>query len=188
MENFGPYFGLILLALILYYYNKGRPKAIKEVKTFKFSLSDEEKQIRSNWLHSMKVFLIGNFIMNLVTHSFFAYTVNIEVANEFLMIGIVAYIPLGIGACVIYSFAYLEFGTKWLAWILIASPLRTAYDIITGINEIYKEDYQTFFVYYILGLYFISTALFVYFWIHNKRLYNLNCKMQTSKRYTQVTL
>lgn len=157
-------------------------KKPEQIKTLNISLTNEEKIIRAVWMRSLYIFLFGNIAMCVGNYLFFAYQLNVEAANEVFIASLAATFPLAIAVAVIYGFAYVDFGTKWIKWILIVSPLKTAYDLVTELQGIFSIELTNAYFYYLLSLYFISTTLFIYFWLHCRRLYQLNCKIRDGFR------
>lgn len=96
-------------------------------------------------------------------------------ANEVLKEGLGEFIGLGIYTAIMFFFAYVKFGTKWIGRFLFMSPIRTILEVIRDLAETFKlPDLTMTGIYYVLIVYLCSISLYVYFWIHCKQLYKLN--------------
>lgn len=148
----------------------------KQINTIKNTLSNPEKRIRNDWLWSLFAYVFGNLAIILGCYFFIGYYYgNKEVANEILEGGMAGVFGLTIYTAIMFFFAYVKFGTKWIGWYVFVSPIRTALETIRDLTETFTHyDLTLAGIYYILVVYLFSISLYVYFWIHSKRLYELN--------------
>lgn len=157
----------------------GIPKQINKVE---INLSIAEKRIRSDWLRSLFTYLLGSLAISLGCYFFIAYHGNTEVANEILVGGLGGVIALAIYTAIMFFFAYVKFGTKWIGWFLFVSPIRTVLEGIKDLTETFSlPDLTITGIYYVLIVNLFSISLYIYFWMHCKRLYELNGTIKKRK-------
>lgn len=155
------------------------PKQLNKVEIL---LSNAEKRIRSDWLRSLFTYLLGSLAISVGCYFFIVYYGNTEAANEVLLEGLGGVIALAISTAIMFFFAYVKFGTKWIGWFLFISPIRTALEAIKDLAETFSlPDLTITGIYYVLMVYLVSISLYVYFWIHCKRLYELNGTIKKRK-------
>lgn len=169
---------MFLIAGVAVYFIRRSSKNPKPTNILKNTLTDKEKAIRANWKRSLYIMLLGNLALSLLNHSLFANFLNMELADVSLVASIGEIISLAIGGALIHYFGYIKFGTKWLMCFLVLSPLRCIIITIAVVKLILDSDLPNVFASYLLIAYFISAALFVNYWINNKRLYQLNRKIK----------
>lgn len=143
----------------------------------KFILSDKDSKIRKDWHKSLIVFYVG-----LLAVSFFVYGIRIRnQASEIEFLNQVSYwaITTAVYLGLMYFFAYVQFGTRWIGWFVIVSPIWKILDVIENTLEINRntniDNLQT--ISWLL-IEIVSTAIYMCFWTHSKRLYDLNFSLQ----------
>ena len=147
----------------------------KQINKGEIILSNAEKRIRSDWLQSLFTYILGSLAISVGCYFFITYYGNSEAAYEVLMEGFVGVIAMSIYTTIMFFFAYIKFGTKWIGWFLIVSPIRTTLEGIKDLTETFNlPDLTVNGIYFVLIVYLFSISLYVYFWIHCRRLYELN--------------
>lgn len=153
----------------------------KDVFKQKTIFSNREKQVRSDWRHSLLTYLLGSLAICFGCYLFQAYH-DTEVANEVLMEGFVDVLVRAISTAIMFYFAYVKLGTKWIGWFVFVSPIGTALEVIKDLIETFSfPDLTITGIYYVLIVYLFSISLYVYFWIHCKQLYELNTSIKKRK-------
>lgn len=175
----------LIAGLAVYFIRRPSKHNLKPINILNNTLTDEEKTIRANWKRSLFIMLLGNLAIVFLSHSFCANFVNMELADEFLVISISEIVGLAIGGVFIYYFGYIKFGTKWLMCFLITFPIRCTVITIFVIQLILDSDLPSLVSSYLLIAHFISVALFIQYWKNSKRLYQLNRKI---KKGLQIAL
>lgn len=163
-----------------------QPKPLKNVENtlppVEIILSPEEKQIRSKWLRSVFMLLLGNLAQAMVFYFFIAYHRNVEAANDYFMQNLNNIVKFAISSSLIFFFAYKKFGTKWLGFFLLISPLINTMRLISDIALAFQSaTLTTAQRSLVLMIDFGILFLFVYFWIHCTRLYKLNRSIKKRK-------
>lgn len=155
---------------------------MKEKNTQDSILSDAEKRIRSDWRRSLYTYLLGTLAISFGCYIFLAYYGNMELANEVLEERLVGVLDLAIYMAIMFYFAHVRFGTKWIGWFLFVSLIRTTSEGIKYLAETFSlPDLTLTGIYYDLFVYLFSIPLYVYFWIHCKRIYELNSTIKQRK-------
>jgi len=171
--------GITLMFAVLFLYFKRRSSnPMKTNKILKNTLNAEDRAIRASWKRSLNIMLLGNLAIGFLNHSIFANFLNMELADVFLIASVGEIISLAVGGAIIHYFGYVKFGTNWLICFLIFAPIRCTIFTIFIIKTILELEVSTIVSSYLLLAYFISLALFVNYWINNKRIYQLNHKLQ----------
>jgi len=123
--------------------------------------SEAEKKVRRNWYLAFVVTYGIDFIAALCL-----YFLGPDRVAEEAFITILTFFP---SMAFMYYFPYLKSGTKWLGAYLVLGPLGIAVSAATMLTSSTPAALE---VSYLL---FTSLSL-AYFWIHSKRLYDLNNK------------
>lgn len=138
-------------------------------------LSKAEERVMNDWRWSLVTYLLGTAAISIGCYFFLLYHGDKEIANEVLGEGLGGVFGLAIYTAIMFYFAYVKFGTKWIGWFLFISPIRTILETIKDLTETFRlPDLTTTGIYYVLIVYLLSISFYVYFWIHCKRLYELN--------------
>lgn len=158
------------------------PKQLNKVEII---LSDTEQRIRSDWLRSLFTYVLGVLVIPLGSF-FIVYLGNEATVNEIVMENLSSVIFLAIFLAVfttiMFFFAYVKFGTKWIGGFLFMSPIGTIFEGIKDFAELFKlPDITMFGISFMLILYLFPTSLYIYFWIHCRRLYKLNSAIKKRK-------
>lgn len=145
-------------------------------------LSRAEEKVRKDWRWSLFTYFLGTQAISIGCYFFLLYYGDKDVANEVLVEGTAGVIGISINLAIMFYFAYVKFGTKWIGWFLFVSPIRTTLETIKDLIEIFKlPDLTTTGIYYVLIGYLLSISFYVYFWIHCKRLFELNVTIKQRK-------
>lgn len=137
--------------------------------------SKEEQQIRSNWLRAVFIFLLGTTTFHVGSCLILFFSGDLEGAREGFIEALRVMFIQALSTAILYYFAYVKFGTKWIAFVLFTSPARIIIDTIKEMNETFRSpDITTSGISVFVILYLVPVFLFCYFWIHCKRLYELN--------------
>lgn len=159
--------------------NKSEPQ---EIRVKNCLLSIEGKKIRSDWLRSLYTLLLGNIGIDFGNYVFLALYLNMEAANEALNIGLLVLMSLCIALTIVYVFAYRGFGTKWIGFNLILSPIQYSFALFKSLVEVFSQpDIPMISIVYVFSIHFFSISFFAYFWINCLKLYRLNSSVNKKK-------
>lgn len=139
-----------------------------------FSVAEE--MVRKKWRLSLFIYFLGTLAIILASHLFLLYEGEDEVAHEVLVEGVGDLVVTGLCLAALFYFAYVKFETKCIGWFLVFFPIITSFEIVKDIIETFSSpDLTLLGICCVLFLYLFPISLYVYFWIHCKRLYEVNC-------------
>ncbi len=134
-------------------------------------LSESEIKVRRDW---RAIFIIFSFIMlTLNFGAFSALLLEWDTSAANILLGLV--LAQAIFFAFFYYFAFMKFGTKWIALFIFMSPFKNIETVlketITLLNSSSLTAVETSIA---LIVNLLSFSLYGYFWMHCLRLYRLN--------------
>lgn len=141
-----------------------------------------QEHIRRDWLRSYGTFVLGNLALVLGCYFYIANWGVAEVAWEILVEDFGNWLLLVLSSALMFFFAYVKFGTRWVGWFIFVSPVTILLTVIKDIVDTFTTpDLTIAIVYYISIMYLFRISFYVDFWIHCKRLYDLNRAIKKRK-------
>jgi hypothetical protein len=118
--------------------NANNKSETQEIRVKNCLLSIDDKKIRRDWLRSLYAIFLGNICILIGNYVFLARFLNKEVANESIGIGLAGLMSLCIALTIVYVFAYKKFGTKWIGFSLVVSPIQYSVEIIKDLVDFFS--------------------------------------------------
>jgi hypothetical protein len=178
MDNFIHFTAILGLTLIVYFivrWKKAKDKINDQKNKTVVILSNTDNRVRRNWIMSLQVYIIGSLAIYFGGFLFFAYHGDMTVANQIIVEGLVRTLFAVMSLAIIYCFAYVKFGTKWIGCFLIVFPIRAVFETVKELAEFFQlPGLDVTGVTYVILVYSSFISLYVYLWIHCKQLYELN--------------
>jgi hypothetical protein len=135
-------------------------------------LTEDEKKVRSDWRQSFFVYLIGSLVITFAI--WLLFTKNIE----FFWIAHYGSF-FSINLAIVYYCAYVKSGTKYLGLYIAIGLAGTIFDSIMNAANIMGARFDNDYYFAVSSIF--TSILFVYFWIHCKRLSKLNKSLKKQK-------